>query len=837
MSVFSVLVNVLFVGHSLVGPNLPPLLEAALQQMDPPSVVQAQIINGASLAYNWDHAAKAEGVDARALLADQGTDVLILTEAQPFAANVIWSKTAENIAKFAGLAMETNPDTRVYLYETWPSLKSGPGVVIDGDAGAGIAWRERLALDLPLWQGAVTDAAVLSGHPVELIPAGQAMGHLADEIVKGSVPGLTRIEDVFADDIHPNGKGMYFLAMVHAGVITGRSPEGLPAKLTRAWTSRDAVISDKQAQAFQRIAWETVQGYTPTVGVVTKADTDTPLNTDQSAAAASTPFDAALPSFAAVTNPNLSLGLAGINDWSVQQPFLDVMKTARPWVGHLPGQWGGWGHDDLAQAGVLSADGWPTALPAELTGISTLILTDLPANAMGVAGRYMLTYQGSGALKIEGRAQIVDSRTGHITFDFIPGDGGVLITLTAIDRADPIRDIVVVRTARAELLMQGAVFNPDWLARIRGVAAIRFMDWMATNNSPLAHTADRPKPGDYTYARIGAPVEVMVQLANELAADPWFTLPHLSDDDLVRVYAQIVHDQLDPTLTAHVEFSNEVWNWQFAQSKWAEDQGKLRWGQDQTWVQFYALRAAEVADIWADVFKDAPQRLVRIVAVQTGWLGLEDQILNAPLVVAEGRNPPVDSFDAYAVTGYFSALLGADEKYVALKGWLIQSATAAKDAATAQGLTGQDALAFVALHKYDFASALAARELRDGSVTGDATDSLNRVLTEIIPYHAAVAAEDDLRLMMYEGGSHVVGYGKQVDDTALQDFFTHLNYTPEMGTLYGELLAGWQRQTDAPFNAFVDVYPPGKWGSWGALRHLGDDNPRWQALITGCLTC
>ena len=167
MSVFSVLASVLFVGHSLVGPNLPPLLEAALQQMDPPSVVQAQIINGASLAYNWDHAAKAEGVDARALLADQGTDVLILTEAQPFAANVIWSKTAENIAKFAGLAMETNPDTRVYLYETWPSLKSGPGVVIDGDAGAGIAWRERLALDLPLWQGAVTDAAVLSGHPVE----------------------------------------------------------------------------------------------------------------------------------------------------------------------------------------------------------------------------------------------------------------------------------------------------------------------------------------------------------------------------------------------------------------------------------------------------------------------------------------------------------------------------------------------------------------------------------------------------------------------------------------------------------------------------------------------
>ncbi|EKD61899.1 MAG: hypothetical protein ACD_54C00041G0001 [uncultured bacterium] len=111
------------------------------------------------------------------------------------------------------------------------------------------------------------------------------------------------------------------------------------------------------------------------------------------------------------------------------------------------------------------------------------------------------------------------------------------------------------------------------------------------------------------------------------------------------------------------------------------------------------------------------------------------------------------------------------------------------------------------------------------------------MLAEILPYHAAIAADRGLKLMMYEGGSHVVGYGNQTEDEALTDFFTHLNFTPEMGMLYGELIAGWQLQSDAPFNAFVDVYRPGKWGSWGALRHLGDDNPRWQALAKGCLTC
>ena len=51
------------------------------------------------------------------------------------------------------------------------------------------------------------------------------------------------------------------------------------------------------------------------------------------------------------------------------------------------------------------------------------------------------------------------------------------------------------------------------------------------------------------------------------------------------------------------------------------------------------------------------------------------------------------------------------------------------------------------------------------------------------------------------------------------------------------LLAGWAALSDQPFNAFVDVYTPNKWGSWGALRHLGDENPRWLALARGCDPC
>jgi len=549
------------------------------------------------------------------------------------------------------------------------------------------------------------------------------------------------------------------------------------------------------------------------------------------------PDPAKAAAFAPVTNPALTLGLAGVHDWSVQQPFLDLMKTARPWIGHLPGQWGGWDHARLNGAGALGANGWPTLIPPDLTGISTLILTDLPAGAGGVAGGYVLTYDGGGPLRVEGRVSAVDAKSGRITFDFTPGDGGVLLTITATDPADPIRNISVVRKDRADLLATGAIFNPDWLARIRGVQGVRFMDWMATNNATLIRADDRPRPADYTWARVGVPAEVMVALANELDADPWFTLPHQAEDALVRTYARIVHDGLKPGLVASVEYSNEVWNWQFQQAAWADAQGRARWNRDDTWVQFYALRAAEVVSIWADVFgTDAPDRLIRVIATQTGWLGLEELILAPPLADADRNSRPVsEQFDAYAVAFYLGGHLGQEARAPQVRGWLATSQAGAEAAAADLGLTGTAATDHVAAHRFDAASALAIADLRGG--TSEDADTLTRFAATVLPYHRAVAARYGLDLVMYEGGTHVVGIGPSVEDAALTDFFTHLNYTPEMARLYTDMMAAWAAVTDAPFNAFVDVFAPGRYGSWGALRHLTDDNPRWQALASGCAAC
>jgi hypothetical protein len=847
MSLFSLLAEVLYVGHSLVGPNLPVLVEAGLDQMEGPSRVEAQIINGAPLAYAWDNADQAEGVDGRAALA-AGVDHLILTEAVPLAGQLQWNDSTALVARWADAAQAGSPDVKVWVYETWHSRASGPGADVPDDPGAGVPWRQRIDDDLDLW-------LQVAGDRAGIIPAGQAMGLLADEIAAGKVPGVGDISEMYADDIHLSGKGTYFVAMVHLAAITGKSPEGLPAKLTRTWISRDAVISGDEAVALQRVAWTAVQDFAErsekrkadlaakaaaaaAAEVKAKAESAVTETAETAPAPASPKVWSAppMPEFPPVTNPNLMLGLAGVNDWSVQQPFLDVMKTARPWIGHLPGQWGGWEEADLRAAGALDADGWPLMLPPQITGISTLVLTDLPEDAGGVTGQYVLTWEGKGSPKVEGLARILETAEGRMLLDYAPGKGAVILTIGVIDPLDPIRNIRLVRADRAAPLAAGAVFNPDWLARIRGVRGLRFMDWMATNDAVLASAADRPGTADYSWARNGVPVEVMIALANELQADPWLTLPHAASDDLVRAYAAAVKADLNPGLRVWVELSNEVWNGQFAQAAWAEAMGKERWGQDATWLQFYALRSAEVMGVFAAEM-GGTDRMVRVIATQTGVKGVEEEILNAPLVVADGLPAPANSFDAYAVTGYFSATLGSEEKLPLVRQWLADSAAAATAGAGAMGLTGAAAENHVATHRFDLAVQLASDELRNGAISGDPQDSLQQMLTEILPYHAAVAAKHGLKLVMYEGGTHVVGYGPVVEDQALTEFFTALNFSPEMGALYTDLLAGWARVSDQPFNAFVDVYSPNKWGSWGALRHLWDDNPRWAALAKGCDGC
>ncbi|MFU8862308.1 MAG: hypothetical protein ACNA7O_00235 [Rhodobacterales bacterium] len=508
---------------------------------------------------------------------------------------------------------------------------------------------------------------------------------------------------------------------------------------------------------------------------------------------------------AQLENPALAMGLNGIADWSTQHPFIDILKTSRSWTGHLTGRFGGFEADALQEGGYIDDEGWPRAVPRGVEALEAFVLTEQPAEGQSVAGRYVLSYEGIGRVQVTGPVSNVRYRDGDIHFTFTPSDGLVGVRVNRIDPAgtgDHVRNIRIVREDHLQLDALGYRFNPDWLEKIRDVRVLRFMDWMATNNSGQVTWADRPRVEDATFTTHGVPVEIMVELANEAGVDAWFTLPHMVDDDYVRQFASYVRDHLNPDLKAYVEYSNEVWNWQFAQATWAAEQARARWGEDvgDGWVQFAGLRAAQMAQIWTDVFgAEAEERLVRVVATQTGWLGLEEGLLHAPRWQAEdsANRPPFESFDAYAVTGYFGVGGDADEHSNRILGWLDQGE--------------------------DYATERLLEELRN--------DSVASLINRYFPYHADVAEKHGLDLIMYEGGTHVVGFANWTENQRLTDFYTSFNYTEGVAELYREVLDGWHAAGGTLFNAFVDVSKPSRWGSWGHLRHLDDMNPRWQALM------
>ena len=785
MNALGYLLSVLFVGNSLFGPTAPQMLQQMLTADGIETRVEAQIINGAPLSYNWQNGAQARGVNARAVLAEGDTDILIMTEAQPLPDQLKWNDTRANALAYYRAAVGANPNAMVFLQETWPQ-------------GAGTtAWRQALTDQRPLWQGIVdyVNANAPPGAiPMRLIPAGQAMALLADDIAGGA--DLPPISDFFTDEIHLSDLGHYYVSLVQYATVTGKSPLGLPHRLTNAWGKPYDAPGAALAERLQALAWRAAAG-----GGVTKAG----------AGSQATP----------ARPRQIGIGLAAVNDWSTAQPFLDVMKTARPWIIHRPGRWGGGGELELATLGLLDAQGWPTALSRDLGTIGTVILTDMPEAAVSLAGRYVLRFDGTGVVEVSGRAGNIRYGRGEVRFDYTPGPGLVEIRLQRSAPDDPVRAISVVKETYLARYDAGEVFNPVWLARVGGFDTFRFMDWMETNNSGQAYWADRPQPDDYTYARRGVPVEVMLALMDRTGAAGWFNMPHMADDAYTRAFAKTVRDALGPRARVYAEYSNELWNRQFGQAKWVAAQGLARWGQKDAGAQFHGMRAAQVAAIWRAVFDarpDAPE-LVNVIATQTGWLGLEEMILNAPLWQADadypGR-PPYSFFDAYAVTAYFGGILGTDGRAPDVLRWIEESRAAGR------GL--------------DQAIAKAGQELRNGGVSGNPADTVADLVDRVLPYHAQVAAAYGLDLIAYEGGSHVVGLGAQVDNVDLTAFFHALNASDQMGTLYSELLAGWQRVGGGLFMAYAGVQSPSKWGSWGHLRHLDDSTPRWDVLTceAGC---
>jgi hypothetical protein len=428
------------------------------------------------------------------------------------------------------------------------------------------------------------------------------------------------------------------------------------------------------------------------------------------------------------------------------------------------------------------------------------------------AGNYTVLTEGEGTVEYgqaKGEKETVTHRgTGRHVIALDPSRGGLSITIKAVNPANYLRNIRVLMPggvcaddpsdwcSESKPCGQGACvafdtnpeqvrFNPIFLTEIRSYGVLRFMDWMQTNDDKRVSWNSRPKLTDARYTGNGAPVELMVELANQTGKHPWFCMSHLADDDYVSRFAAYVRDHLKPGLKAHVEYSNEVWNGAFPQAEHARQLGmrsRLGKSEFEAQMRLYARRASQVMKLWEKAFGGA-SRLVRVIASQASNDWVSKQILQFEDTAKHA--------DALAIAPYFGGRLGSpdEEKRVARM--------------------NLDQL---------FA------ELRNKSLPDSAQWAADQ---------AKVAKEFSLDLVAYEGGQHLTGVGPSTDNDKINELFDAANRDPRMKAIYTKYLSDWRQAGGKLFVHFSSCSRMSKWGRWGALESMAQRRgtaPKFDAL-------
>ena len=484
----------------------------------------------------------------------------------------------------------------------------------------------------------------------------------------------------------------------------------------------------------------------------------------------------ASPSPAVSGAPRIGINLAGPVDWNTELPFVDVFRLARPWISQRQGA--AWGKGPRLE---LDRHGWVRRLEPGCWA-ETLLCTIRGGHYP--SGRYTVLYRGRGRLTFGGAARVVSARPGRIIIEVDARKGPIFLRIVETDPTDYVRDIHVIMPGFEDTWQENP-FHPLFLARWRGIACIRFMDWMKTNGSELRSWDERPRVSDATFASRGVPLEWMIDLCNRLDADAWFCIPHQADDVFVRRFAEMVRDRLEPERRVYVEYSNEVWNGIFPQHRWAASQGlqlKLATKPWEAAWRYTGYRARQIFRIWTDVF-GGTERLVRVLATQ-------------------------------AVNPYVSRAV-------------LESSDAYRDA---------DALAIAPYLSLNVTPQQAPEILRL-SVQG----VLDRIRRTSLPNAVrAIKAQKELadryglELIAYEGGQHFVGVRGAENNERLTKLLLQVNAADGLEQIYDAYFDAWQRHGGGLFCYYASVSRWSKWGSWGVLQYADEgpaSSPKYRALV------
>lgn len=476
--------------------------------------------------------------------------------------------------------------------------------------------------------------------------------------------------------------------------------------------------------------------------------------------------------------PRLGINLSGLCDWNTELPFVDVFRLSRAWISQKEG--GGWGSGPNLET---DERGWVKRLQPGAYA-ETLMCT--MEGGHYPSGQYTILYEGEGTIKING-ARVISEAPGKLVVDVDSKRGAIFLQLRKTNPENYVRNIRVIMPG-FESTYEKEPWRPDFLARWKGVACLRFMDCMDTNGSSIVSWNERPRLDAANATTQGAPLEWMIDLANRLNADPWFCMPHKANDDYIRQFAQMVKEQLHSNLKVYVEYSNEAWNGGFEQASYVGDQGLALGFAKQKWEagwRYTAYRSVQIFKIWEEVFGGV-QRLVRVLPSQAANSYVSKQIVEF--------QDAYKSADALAIAPYVS---------------FIVSPTGNPSASEVAGWTVERVLD----HAENTALPEAIRWIKEQKVVAD---------------------QYGLALIAYEAGQHLVGVSGGENNEAMTALFHKANAHPRMGAIYQKYYKAWEQNGGGLLCAFSSVSSWSKWGSWGLLQYDDEDpaqSPKFMATM------
>ena len=500
----------------------------------------------------------------------------------------------------------------------------------------------------------------------------------------------------------------------------------------------------------------------------------------------------------------VGMNLESVVDWSPAWTFTDAFKASRPWISQSfnPQTWQTtW---DPAQAPALDVDAngnirslktWSQNGVQMKQYAGTLMFDALGGDY--AAGTYHAQWDGTGVVTFGFDAVVTSSGKTADGRNFAelkvtPTDNGIYMRIEETSPTDPVRNFNVWmpdyngQSFVGQRWQPGATFSPFhplFLSRLQPFGALRFMGMQETNGSDITTWAQRRDANDIRQGSgaegtpsepvaNGISVEYMVELANELDADPWFNMPYAADDTFVRNFATYVSQHLEPGRTVYVEWANEVWNfgWGFEASQWVADKAKAA-GLDPDYGQWIVAGQEAKRDmaIWSDVL--AGQSSLHLVRVAAGWAAV-DWVTNQ---IAENMD---GQFDAIAIAPYITPTDDQRAGYT--------SATTVDRVIADTRANVAEALRWTANHE---------------QLAQEWSAKLGR----------------PIELVAYEGGPHLDGRA-----AAYQNAFYAATNDPRMGEIYRDYLkgldaAGMDLYMDFQFTGQAGAAP---WGDFAKLHRM-----------------